>query len=106
MTFDPVFDIDRIADPRFVSENRLPAHSDHRWFRDADEARTGVSSFEQSLNGHWAFHCARNQREAPSDFADPGYDVSAWDMIRVPSHLQLEGYDRPQYVNVGYAWDG
>jgi beta-galactosidase len=24
----------------------------------------------------------------------------------VPSHLQLEGYDRPQYVNVGYAWDG
>jgi len=106
VTSDPVFDIDRIADPRFVSENRLPAHSDHRWFRDADEARTGVSSFEQSLNGRWAFHCARNQREAPSDFVDPGYDVSAWDTIRVPSHLQLEGYDRPQYVNVGYAWDG
>ena len=51
MTFHPAFDIDRIADPTFVSENRMPAHSDHRWFADLDEARSGVSAFEQSLNG-------------------------------------------------------
>jgi beta-galactosidase len=106
VTHDPAFDIDRIADPEYFSENRLPAHSDHRWFRDLEEARTGISSFEQSLAGRWSFLCARNQNEAPAGFADPAHDVSAWDTIRVPSHLQLEGYDRPQYVNVGYAWDG
>ncbi|MGB3731947.1 glycoside hydrolase family 2 TIM barrel-domain containing protein [Microbacterium sp.] len=100
------FDIDRIADPAFFSDNRVPAHSDHRWFADAAEAGTGASSFEQSLNGRWSFRCARNQHEVPVGFTDAGYDVSAWDEIRVPSHLQLEGYDRPQYVNVGYAWDG
>jgi beta-galactosidase len=41
VTFDPVFAIERIADPTFVSENRRPAHSDHRWFADLDEARSG-----------------------------------------------------------------
>jgi len=106
MTFDPAFAIDRIADPTFVSENRRAAHSDHRWFTDLDEARSGVSSFEQSLNGLWKFFFARNQGQVLPDFADPSRDVSGWDDIRVPSHLQLEGYDRPQYVNVGYAWDG
>lgn len=106
MTFHPAFDIDRIADPTFVSENRMPAHSDHRWFADLDEARDGTSSFEQSLNGLWKFFCARNQGQVPADLADPSRDVSGWDDIPVPSHLQLEGYDRPQYVNVGYAWDG
>lgn len=106
MTFDPAFTIDRIADPTFVSENRRAAHSDHRWFTDLDEARSGVSPFEQSLNGLWKFFCARNQAQVLHDFADPSRDVSGWDDIRVPSHLQLEGYDRPQYVNVGYAWDG
>ena len=24
----------------------------------------------------------------------------------MPAHIQLEGYDRPQYVNVQYPWDG
>lgn len=106
MTHTPAFDLDRIADPSFVSENRLPAHSDHRWFADADEARSGVSSFEQSLNGLWKFHCAKNQSQVIAGFEHPDLDVSGWDDIPVPSHLQLQGYDRPQYVNVGYAWDG
>ena len=106
MTFTPAFDIDRIADPAFFSDNRLPAHSDHRWFADLDEARTGTSSFEQSLNGLWKFHCAKNQSQVVPGFEQPQTDVSGWDDLPVPSHLQLQGYDRPQYVNVGYAWDG
>ncbi len=106
MTHTPAFDIDRIADPEFFSDNRLAAHSDHRWFADLDEARTGDSSFEQSLNGLWKFHCAKNQSQVIPGFEKPDTDVSGWDDIPVPSHLQLQGYDRPQYVNVGYAWDG
>ncbi|MFT4052715.1 MAG: glycoside hydrolase family 2 TIM barrel-domain containing protein [Microbacterium sp.] len=102
MTFDP----SRIADPTYFSENRRPAHSDHRWFRDLAEARAGSSFFEQSLNGRWKFHYAKNQSQVVAGFFEPGHDVSGWDDIPVPSHMQLEGYGRPQYVNVGYAWDG
>ncbi|GAA3938558.1 glycoside hydrolase family 2 TIM barrel-domain containing protein [Microbacterium soli] len=100
------FDITRIDDPTFIAENRMPAHSDHRWFAGPEEARSGVSSFEQSLSGVWKFHCARNRGQLIPGFEQPQTDVSGWDDIPVPSHLQLEGYDRPQYVNVGYAWDG
>ncbi len=33
-------------------------------------------------------------------------DCEAWDDIPVPAHIQLQGYDRPQYTNVQYPWDG
>lgn len=100
------FDVSRIADPRYVSEGRLPAHSDHRWFRDTGEADAGASSYEQSLNGRWKIHYAHNAAATIPGFASPDVDVSGWDDIPVPAHIQLHGYDRPQYVNVQYPWDG
>ena len=100
------FDIARIADPTYVSENRLPAHSDHRWFADAAEAASGTSSFEQGLNGVWKFHYAMNPAEAVAGFEAAGFDCSGWDDIEVPGHIQLQGYGRPQYTNVQYPWDG
>lgn len=100
------FDARRIADPAYVHDRRLPAHSDHRWFRDANEAATGVSSFEQCLNGRWRFHYAVNPSSAIPGFEAVGFDSSAWDDIAVPGHLQLQGYGRPQYTNVQYPWDG
>ncbi len=102
MTFDP----SRSADPTFVAENRMPFHSDHRWFCDADEARLGDSSFEQSLNGTWKFHYAKNPALAPQGFEALDFDADAWDDIPVPAHIQLQGYDRPQYANVQHPWDG
>ena len=50
------FTTTRTADPTYFAENRLPAHSDHRWFASAEEAATGRSSYEQCLNGTWRFH--------------------------------------------------
>ena len=102
MSFDPT----RIADPRYVSEGRLPAHSDHRWFRNATEQSAGVSGYEQSLNGRWRFHYAPNLDATVPEFWADGFDASAWNEIPVPAHIQLHGYDRPQYVNVQYPWDG
>ena len=100
------FDTSRLADPEFFAENRLPAHSDHRWFRSADEAVSGVSSYEQSLDGLWKFHYAKNPDLTVAGFESPDHDCSAWDDIPVPAHIQLQGYDRPQYTNVQYPWDG
>lgn len=100
------FDIARVADPEYFAENRLPAHSDHRWFRSRSEAAAGTSGFEQCLNGLWKFHYAKNQAATVPGFEQPGFDWSAWDDIPVPGHIQLHGYDRPQYTNVQYPWDG
>ncbi len=100
------FDARRISDPEYVSENRMAAHSDHRWFASGGEVDTGSSSFEQSLNGLWKFHHAKNLAMTLPGFEQPGYDVEGWDDIPVPAHVQLHGYDRPQYTNVQYPWDG
>ena len=99
-------DLSRVADPRFVSDNRMPAHSDHRWFRDEVEAAAGTSSYEQLLSGVWKFHYAASPSDAIEGFEAVGFDVSGWDDIPVPAHIQLQGYDLPQYVNVQYPWDG
>ncbi|WP_425954816.1 glycoside hydrolase family 2 TIM barrel-domain containing protein [Xylanimonas sp. McL0601] len=104
MNFDLTRDLNRIADPTFVAENRLPAHSDHRWFADDGEAAAGASSFEQCLNGLWKLHYAKNPAGTLPEFW--AADTSGWDDVPVPAHLQLLGYDRPQYTNVQYPWDG
>ena len=99
-------DLARVADPRFVSDRRMPAHSDHRWFRDAAEAASGASGYELLLSGTWRFHYAPSPADTVPGFEAADFDVSGWDEIPVPAHIQLHGYDRPQYVNVQYPWDG
>ena len=106
------FDIRIISRPDRVKENVLPAHSDHAFYPSeedmmADRGSAGVhSSFLLSLNGMWKFSYAKNPAGAVRGFEKTSYDVSSWDEIRVPSHIQLEGYDRPAYVNYQYPWDG
>ncbi len=96
------FDYSRVKDPRFFCENRLEAHSDHIFFASQKEAEAGESSLFFSLNGFWKFSYAINYESALK--TDTTYE--AWDEIRVPAHIQLEGYDQPQYVNTQYPWDG
>ena len=100
------FDYSRLGDPRCFAENRLPAHSDHRWFADADEAASGVSRYERLLNGVWQFHYAENLAGTVAGFEQVGYDCSGWVEIPVPAHIQLQGHDRPHYTNIAYPWDG
>ncbi|HEY3338209.1 MAG TPA: glycoside hydrolase family 2 TIM barrel-domain containing protein [Propionicimonas sp.] len=100
------FDLSRLADPEYFSECRRPAHSDHRWFRSPGEALTGASSYEQCLNGLWKFHYAKNPALVIPGFESVEVDCESWDDIPVPAHIQLQGYDRPQYTNVQYPWDG
>lgn len=100
------FDLKILSDPRAVAINRMAPHSDHRWFATAAEQQSGDSSYEQSLDGTWKFHYSRNPHGAPAGFEATDYDVSEWDDIPVPAHIQLEGYDRPQYANTQYPWDG
>ncbi len=95
-----------LADPQRYAEHVLPPRSDHRWFASRAEAESGVSSFERSLGGSWKFHFAPDLASRPDGFEQSAFDVSSWDDIPVPAHLQLQGYGWPHYTNVAYPWDG
>lgn len=47
------------------------------------------------LNGDWKFHWVKQPSERPVDFYKPGYDVSAWKEIPVPSNWEMLGYGTP-----------
>ena len=100
------FDYGKIKDPAFFAQNRVKAHSDHHYYKIHRELAEKNESFRQNLNGLWKFQYARNLAEAPAGFEAEDFDCKGWEDIRVPAHIQMEGYDKPQYVNVQYPWDG
>ena len=100
------FDYGKIKDPAFFAQNRVKAHSDHHYYKNHRELAEKNESFRQNLNGLWKFQYARNLAEAPAGFEAEDFDCKGWEDIRVPAHIQMESYDKPQYVNVQYPWDG
>ena len=100
------FDYSLVKDPQYFKDGRMDAHSDHTYYRDGEEAREKETSFRYDLNGIWKFHYARNYGSAISGFEKEEYCCRDWDDIRVPAHIQMEGYDAPQYANVQYPWEG
>ena len=101
-----VFDYSLVKDPQYFKDGRMDAHSDHTYYRDGEEAQEKETSFRYDLNGIWKFHYARNYGSAISGFEKEEYCCRDWDDIRVPAHIQMEGYDAPQYANVQYPWEG
>ncbi len=97
---------EKIKNPLFYGENRIAAHSDHKYYLSEAEFVQNIQSLKQSLDGVWKFRYAKNMEDAPDDFFKNDTDCRSWDDIRVPAHIQLEGYGKPQYVNVQYPWDG
>lgn len=100
------FQYEIVKDPMIYQQNREEAHSDHVAYRSWEESREKVSSYRMDLNGIWKFSYARNYRAAKQGFEALDYNTGDWEDIRVPAHIQLEGYDAPQYANVQYPWDG
>ncbi len=58
------------------------------------------------LSGKWKFEYFDSPDAVPGDIADKDRDISKLNPIDVPGEIQLQGYGRPQYVNVQYPWDG
>lgn len=97
---------ENIKNPKVFKENRLPACSDHRIFASGEELLRGESGYRYDLNGIWKFAYSINPASTPDGFETLNYDCKNWEDIRVPAHIQMEGYDRPHYANVAYPWDG
>ena len=79
-------------------------------FGDAKSARKVLpenSIYHISLDGKWKFNWVKEPSMRPKSFYEPGFDVSGWDDIDVPSNwnivgLQTDGsqkYGTPIYVN-------
>ena len=100
------FDVTKIKDPLYFAENKMEAHSAHKFYRNEQELRNDSSGFFLSLNGLWKFHYAPNLSLTPKGFELPDADLSAFHEIRVPAHIQMEGYGTPAYVNTQWPWDG
>ena len=82
-------EIDWLDDPEVFRVNRLPAHSDHRFYRDMEELKEGKSALEQSLNGIWM----------------AGYDKIHYINTMYPWEGHI--YRRPAYsLGNGNGWKG
>ncbi len=101
-----VFDYALVKEPLYFRDARMDAHSDHIYYKDKNEVQAGESSYRYSLNGVWKFHYARNYESTIKGFESEEYSCRDWDEIYVPAHIQMEGYDVPQYANVQYPWEG
>ena len=99
------FDSNIIKNPEIFEQNRIAAHSDHVCYKNELEKIKGKSSLRYDMNGLWKFAYAKNQSLAPCGFEAADYDCKNWDEIRVPAHIQMEGYDVPIYTNTTYPWE-
>ena len=99
------FDYAMVKDPEYFRDGRLDAHSDHVYYASEEEAVDRETSYRESLNGLWKFQYARNYESAIPGFEAEEYNCKDWEDIYVPAHIQMEGYDVPQYANVQYPWE-
>lgn len=97
------------------SENKEPAHATTVPYATVSEMRADTSFFATpwvepsssrviSLNGNWKFKFVEEPSARPTDFYAEGFDVSSWNSIPVPSNWEMQGYDKPVYVNVDYPF--
>ena len=100
------FDYAKVKDPEYFRDGRLDAHSDHVYYASEEEVWDKETSYRESLNGLWKFQYARNYESAIPGFEAEDYNCKDWEDIYVPAHIQMEGYDAPQYANVQYPWEG
>lgn len=100
------FDYEKVKDPLYFKDHVLPSHSAHVAYGNKREMLDGSSSLMACLDGVWKFAYAPNYSGAILGFERTDYDCSTWSDIRVPAHIQMEGYGIPQYANVQFPWDG
>ena len=96
-----------LENPEIFEINRLKPQSDHRYYETLEAAHAKQAmNWRHSLNGEWFIHYSENLMGRPEGFESLEMDTSSFDRITVPGHIQLQGFDKPHYVNTQYPWDG
>lgn len=100
------YTLDYLVNPEIFQINRMDAHSDHKYYASLEESKNKLTKLKKSLNGIWKFSYGKNPDLRIKDFFKENFNSNHWDNIRVPGHIQLQGYGTPHYVNTMYPWDG
>ena len=96
-----------LEDPEVFRVNRIDAHSDHYFYENINDVQLEDNMpLKQNLNGRWRFSYSENPSLRIKEFYKEDFDVSGFDYINVPGHIQLQGYDKCQYINTMYPWEG
>lgn len=97
---------DFLENPEIFQINRLEAHSDHRYFANECEMKDRETAMRKSLNGIWKINYVKNPDLRIKNFYEKDFDSTNWDTIKVPGHVEMQGFGKPHYVNTMYPWDG
>lgn len=126
---DTYFTFDRVADDnlpqglywqdeKIFQENKEPGHATYIPYQ-STEAMRGDAAYAKpwldptsstrwmSLNGAWKLQWSviTDEYDLPGEeFYGNDVDASSWDDITVPSCLEMNGYGKPYYINVAYAF--
>lgn len=101
------FTLDWLENPEVFRVNRIDAHSDHWFYENLNEIDLeDKMPLRQYLNGKWRFSYSENPSLRLKDFYKEDFNVDGFDYIEVPGHIQLQGYDKCQYINTMYPWEG
>ena len=86
--------------------NRLPSRATSYSYTSESDALSCDRELSRmmSLNGTWKFHFAEDVTGAPDGFQEPGYDVSQWAEIEVPSCWEMQDFGYPIYTNTVYPF--
>ncbi len=96
--------------PSHIAHNKEQARATFYSFKDVESARKVLpenAEYWKSLDGNWKFNWVKRPELRPLDFFKPGFDVSNWDEIPVPSNWNVYGlgkdggqkYGTPIYCN-------
>ena len=80
-------------DPGVVEVNRYPM-----------TATFDTGGNRLTLNGVWDFKWYETLDSRDMDFFKTDYDAAGWNTMPVPGMWELNGYDVPLYLNIGYPW--
>lgn len=73
-----------------------------------EEAKANIreesSRFKLLSDCKWAFKYFDSYEYIPESITDENISLSDWDKIPVPSNWQLQGYDKPQYINYRFPF--
>ena len=100
--------VDNEWENQFITRiNKEKPHAFFIPYEDVEKAKSdnpARSAFYKSLNGEWKFKLVNTPEKAPGKFSQKEFNDKNWDLIKVPSDWQCEGYDYPIYVNIDYPF--
>ncbi|WP_083601995.1 glycoside hydrolase family 2 TIM barrel-domain containing protein [Thalassotalea sp. PP2-459] len=90
--------------PQVVGINKLPPRANFFPFVDKVTTEKAQAVNIKSLNGTWKFLLSANIASAPTNFAQTDINIDDWQDITVPGNWELQGFDRPIYLNQPYPF--